>query len=70
MNILKNFKDLQKGIKRAIIIGSILFTLLALKIMNIEDQYIWGNAISYFLVYWVLAFAGLWIYAGFKEDRK
>jgi|LakMenEpi03Aug12_release.lakeMendotaPanAssembly.Ray.scaffolds.fasta_scaffold2832182_1 membrane protein DedA with SNARE-associated domain len=74
--MIKVFKNLQKGIQRSIIVGAIIFTILLGGILNLSDR---GRITDEFLLYIiiialpttvVLLFAGLWIYSGFKDDKK
>lgn len=72
--MLKGFKSLSLGARRALIVGTIpgglLFALilaatLEVNIPNtIHDYFVAGPAI-----YWVCVFIGIWIYQGFKSGN-
>jgi hypothetical protein len=74
--MIKVFKNLPKGIQRSIIVGGVIFTLILGAIFNLSDR---GRITDDYLLYVfiialpttvVLLFAGLWIYTGFKDDKK
>jgi len=75
--MIKYFKSLNTGIKRSIIIGtffgaSIIGALFELGSSSYFDNFAFVIE-SIFIgipVYWLIVFAGLWIYQGFEQNRN
>jgi uncharacterized RDD family membrane protein YckC len=64
-----------KGVFRLIVVGSGLIPIIISIIVGITVQ--WENAGTFFLwllltilIYWIFIFIGLWIYDGFRTDKK
>lgn len=69
------FKEMPKGIYRLILVGSFLIPLIVGIVLEMNDSWSDGEVflatfIFGFLIYWILARIGIWIYQGFKEDSK
>jgi fucose permease len=66
--MISKFKALPKGVQRAIIVASLIVPFIAGRIM---DKYDWVGVglVICTPIYWVLIFAGIWIYEGFKTDK-
>ena len=59
------WREVDKGPKRAILLAFALSWVLCLALTESDEI---GFAIILFpLLYWVLVFAGLWVYRGFKK---
>lgn len=70
MNLINNFKELPKGYKRLLVFGSIIVPILSASIFcEYEEEWLGYLAIS-IIGYWILIFFGIWIYEGFKSDKK
>lgn len=72
---LSAFRELPKGIYRLILVGSVLLPLIIGIIWESNEsysdgEYFFGSLFFGFLIYWILARIGVWIYQGFKEDKK
>ncbi|MBB6003677.1 hypothetical protein [Arcicella rosea] len=67
--MIPRFKALLKGVQRAIIVASLILPYIAGYIMGGEEEWFLVGLIICTPVYWVLTFAGIWIYEGFKTDR-
>jgi len=73
--LLSPFKILPKGFYRLIIVGSILLPLIISIVIESNNRNSHGTEFLFFLVfgfliYWILARVGIWIYQGFKEEEK
>ena len=73
--ILSAFKELPKGIYRLILVGSFLLPLILGIVLETNDSWSHGRVfletfILGFIIYWILARIGIWIYQGFKEDSR
>lgn len=69
--IYKQYREFGKGVKRSIIIGGFILPLIAGGIVtDCNGDWIQFSAVICYPIYWSLVFAGVWIYMGFKEDRK
>lgn len=76
--MIKKFKKLKEGAKRAIIAGTLIGApLLGVVFFLIEGSSIDGadeliSASLFFGVpaYWLMVFIGIWVYEGFKEEPK
>ena len=68
--MLSNFKFLPKGVQRSIIVGSFILPFIMGYIIFGREQD-WFFVAVFFCVpaYWVLAFAGIWIYKGFINHK-
>jgi hypothetical protein len=69
--MISKFKALPKGVQRAIIVASLILPYIAGYIMDDTHKQEWFliGLIICTPVYWVLTFAGIWIYEGFKTDK-
>jgi hypothetical protein len=72
---LSAFRELPKGIYRLILVGSILLPMIIgiIQESNVQysdGEYFFGSFFFGFIIYWILARVGVWIYQGFKEDKK
>jgi hypothetical protein len=69
--LFEDFKDLSTGIKRLIITLGILLPVLVTIADNPNDVgYSLFTFIINSLMYWVVIFVIVWIYSGFKKDKK
>ncbi len=65
--LIVRYKQLPKGIKRLIIVGSIVIPTIIGCIAEGFDDSLWEMAIMLFPIYWFCVFMGLWIYDGFLD---
>lgn len=70
MKLIKTFKNLNSGVKRAIIVAGFPLSILIGAIFGDFENDGPPWAIFIFILYWILVIAGLWIYDGFQKDRK
>jgi hypothetical protein len=69
--MISTFKSLETGNKRAIIVAGVILPLIAGGIMTeFDDEWIPVTIIICLPVYWILVFAGLWIYDGFGSNEN
>jgi len=74
-NHITRFKNLNKGFSRLIIVGSLI---IPIPISLLSDWKLYSNMwfalllyfVSTILLYWLIIFAGLWIYDGFKIEKN
>ena len=70
------FRDLPKGIFRLNIVCSIFIPFIIGMIMQLNSRYypngelFLAGLIIGFIMYWILARIGLWVYAGFIDDQS
>ncbi|MEI2759100.1 MAG: hypothetical protein V9G42_06650 [Bacteroidia bacterium] len=73
-NFFGAFKTLPKGVYRLNIAASFILPLLVAMIGasldNGDEKTFLGLLIFGIPIYWILARIALWIFAGFKEDKK
>lgn len=65
------FKKLPEGVKRAIIVGypALLIIVIFILIGNTNTVDAFLTAIVFVTpIYWICAFAGIWIYEGFNKS--
>jgi len=67
--MISKFKALPKGVQRAIIVASLIIPYIAGYIMGGKREWFLVGLIICTPIYWVLTFAGVWIYEGFKMDK-
>lgn len=72
---LSAFKELPKGFYRLILVGGFLIPLIIGIIFESGESYSHGEVfltaiLLSFIIYWILARVGVWIFQGFKEDRR
>ena len=72
MKLFTNFKNLGKGVKRLLIVASFILPFIMGGLMTeFNDEEWFGVSIIICMpIYWMLTFVGLWVYEGFKEDKK
>ena len=66
--MISKFTALPKGVQRTIIVASFILPFIAGYIMHKYDWFLNG-LIIFTPVYWILIFAGIWVYEGFKADK-
>lgn len=73
--MIKYFKSLNSGIKRSLIIGTFLGASIIGVLFALDDSYFYwedffiSSVVIGIPVYWVIVFAGLWVYQGFKKNQ-
>jgi hypothetical protein len=67
--MISKFKALPKGVQRAIIVASLTLPYIVGYVLGGEREWFPFGLIIVTPIYWVLTFAGIWIYEGFKEDK-
>lgn len=65
------FKDLKKGVKRAIFAGTIPAAFILGWIIRgrIDFDSLLLAIVFGIPIYWVIVLIGVWVYDGFKEDK-